>query len=131
MSLEKKIIKPHSVLIEQTAADLCATFYEAGLSSGLKSKHKTHKAFVHANLEKFIPKAVELLIDILANPATPDNQKEAISEALIERANDPELVILNEPIQPFKEPEKRPIVINSESVSSLFDRKNHVQKSKI
>jgi hypothetical protein len=125
-SIQRKIIDPTSTLIEQTAADLCAVFYEAGLSAGLKSKHKTHKAFVHHNLEHFIPKAVELLVDILGNPATPDSQKQAISEALIERANDPDLMVLNEPIQPFKETVNRPIIVNSSSISSLFDRKNHV-----
>ncbi len=111
-NIAKNVIKPSSVLIEQTAADLASTFFEAGLSAGLKSKHRTHKAFVHHNLEHFIPKAVELLIDILANPATSDAQKEAISEALIERANDPDLSFLNEKID-WKEPEKRTIVITS------------------
>lgn len=110
--IPKQVIQPHSVLIEQTAVDLCAAFYEAGLSSGLKSKHKTHKAFVHHNLEHFIPKAVEILMDMLANPTTSDAMKEAISDALIERANDPDLSFMNEMIN-FKEPEKKTIVITS------------------
>ncbi len=122
-SLSRKIINPASVLIEQTAADLCAAFFEAGLSAGLKSRHKTHKAFVHHNLEKFIPKAVEILVDMLGKPETPDSQKELISQALLERANDPDLITLNEKIQPFKEDKPRPIIINSESLDSLFTRK--------
>lgn len=117
MSLQNKIINPASVLIEQTAADLCATFFEAGLSAGLKSKHKTHKAFVHNNIEKFIPKAVELLLDMLGNPATPDDQKQLISEALIERANDPDLSFMNEKIE-FKEKQIVPEVLRT----SAFDK---------
>ena len=99
MSLEKKIVKPHSTLIEQTAADLCATYYEVGRSQGLTSKHKTHKAFVHHNIEHFIPIAVDILTTMLGNPNTPDNQKEAIAEALLERANDPDLSFMNEKIE--------------------------------
>lgn len=117
MKLEKNVIKPESVLIEQTAADLCAEFYEAGLASGLKSKHKTHKAFVHHNIEKFIPKAVELLVEMLGKDSTPNNQKELIAAALIERANDPDLSFLNEKID-WKEPEKRPEIISA----NRFDR---------
>jgi hypothetical protein len=115
MNLTKKIINPASVLIEQTAADLCAEFYEIGKGQGLKSIHKTHKAFVHHNLERFIPKAIEILTEMLHNPATPDNQKEAIYDALLERANDPDLVMLNEKIE-FKEPEKKVEIITT------FDR---------
>lgn len=119
MKLEKNVIKPSSVLIEQTAADLCAAFYEAGLSAGLKSKSKTHKAFVHKNIEHFIPKAVELLVEMLGNPATPDSQKEAIAEALIERANDPDLSFLNEKID-WKAPEKRPEIIKASRFDTLW-----------
>jgi len=123
MSLQNKIIHPASVLIEQTAADLCAEYYEIGRSQGLKSKHKTHKAFVHAHLERFIPIAVDLLTTMLGKKETPDSQKELIAQALLERANDPDLVVLNEKIQPFKEDAPRPIIINSQSLDSLFTRK--------
>lgn len=122
-NLTKKIINPASVLIEQTAADLASAFFEVGLSQGLKSKHKTHKAFVHHNIERFIPKAVDILIDMLGNPATPDSQKELIREALVERANDPDLVMLTEPIT-WKEPEVKPIVLTSgETIHDLFKKK--------
>ena len=115
MNLTKKIINPASVLIEQTAADMAAEYFEIGMSQGLKSKSKTHKQFVHHNIEHFIPKAIEILTEMLHNPATPDNQKEAIYEALLERANDPDLVMLNEKIE-FKESEKKVEVITT------FDR---------
>ena len=123
MSLEKKIIAPSSTLIEQTAADLCATYYEVGRGQGLKSKHKTHKAFVHAHIERFIPIAVDLLTSMLGMPHVSDDQKVLIHEALIERANDPDLSFMDEKIPDFKEPEKRPIILNSESISSRFTRK--------
>ncbi len=89
--LQPKLITPQSLVIEKTALDLAAVFYEAGRSSGLKSKHKNARAFAKANVERFIPKAVELLMDILGKDSTPADQKEMIYEALMERANDVEL----------------------------------------
>ena len=56
--LEKKIIKvqnqavaPHSILIEQTALELAATYYEVGRSQGLTSKFKDARAFAKANIK--------------------------------------------------------------------------------
>lgn len=121
MSLEKKIIKPSSVLIEQTAADLAAAFFEVGLSQGIPTKHKTHKAFVHHNIEKFIPKAVEILTDMLANPATPQEQRDAILEALLERASDPDLSFLNEKVD-WKDPVKRPEIIRASRFDQLWEK---------
>lgn len=115
-NLSKKIINPASVLIEQTATDMCAEYFEIGLSQGLRSKYKTHKAFVHAYLEHFIPLAIDTLTGMLGNSNVPDNQKVLIHEALLERVNDPDLVMLNEPIQKFKEREFKPEVITT------FDR---------
>lgn len=83
-----KLITPQSLLIEKTALELACVFYEAGRSSGLKSKHKDARAFAKANVTTFIPKAVELLMDILANPATSVEQKDMIYEAFMERTND-------------------------------------------
>lgn len=91
MSLEKKLIKPESILIEQTALELAAVYYEAGRSSGLQSKHKNARLFAKANVSTFIPKAVDLLMDMLANSATPKPQRDAIMDAFLERANDEEL----------------------------------------
>lgn len=87
----KKIVAPSSVLIETTALELATIFYEAGRSSGLKSKHKNARLFAKHNLEKFIPKAVDLLLEILSRDTTPEDQKKIIFEALMERHNDPEL----------------------------------------
>lgn len=115
-NISKKIINPTSVLIEQTAADFAAEYFEIGLSQGLTSKFKTHKAFVHQYLENFIPLAIDTLTGMLGNHSVPDNQKELIHAALLERVNDPDLVMLNEKIQPFKEREIKPEII------STFDR---------
>ena len=87
----RKLIKPESVLIEKTALELATAFYEIGRSQGLTSKYKTHQAYARRHLNEFIPKAVELLMEILANPATPEDQRLAIYDAFLERANDQDL----------------------------------------
>ena len=86
-----KIIEPHSILIEETALKFAATYYEVGRSQGLTSKFKNARAFAKANVERFIPMAVQTLMDMLANPSTPETQKEMIYQAFTERANDPDL----------------------------------------
>lgn len=91
MSKLNKIITPQSVLIEKTALEFATTYYEVGRSQGLTSKYKNAKAFAKANVEKFIPKAVETLIDMMGNPACPQEQKDLIYDAFMERSNDPEL----------------------------------------
>lgn len=89
--LQPKLIKPESTLIEVTALSLATVFYEAGRSSGLKSKHKDAKSYARAYVKEFIPKAVDLLMDILAKETTPQAQKDAIYDALMERSNDKDL----------------------------------------
>lgn len=87
-----KIIQPKHVLIETIARELAATFYEVGRGQGLTSKYKNAKAYAHANLEKFIPKAVETCIQMLGpNSTLPKEAKEEVYEALMERHNDPDL----------------------------------------
>lgn len=90
-TLKQKLIKPESTLIEKTALELAATFYEIGRGQGLKSKYKNPRDYAKAYLTKFIPKAVDLLLDILAKEYTPKEQKDAITDALLERVNDVEL----------------------------------------
>lgn len=89
--LQQKLIKPESTLIEMTALQLAATFWEIGRSQGIKSKHKDAKSYAKKYLVNFIPKAVELLMDILANPQTPQTQRDAILDAFLERTNDKDL----------------------------------------
>lgn len=92
MTLSKrKIIQPKHVLIETIARELAAVFYEVGRGQGLTSKYKNAKAYAHANLEKFIPKAIEHCIRMLGQNNLPQEAKEEIYEALMERHNDPEL----------------------------------------
>ena len=89
--LPKRFIKPESLLIEKTALELATAFYEIGRSQGLTSKYKTHQAYAKRHLNEFIPKAVSLLMDIIANPQTPEDQRLMIYDALLERVNDTDL----------------------------------------
>lgn len=91
VKLEKNIVTPQSLLIEQTALSMAASYYEVGRSQGLTSKFKNARAFAKANVERFIPMAVQTLMDMLSNPSTPETQKEMIYQAFTERANDPDL----------------------------------------
>ena len=91
IKVQNQVVAPHSVLIEKTALDLATTYYEVGRSQGLHSKHKDARKFAKANVEKYIPMAVKLLMDMLGNPATPNDQKDMIYDALMERSNDPDL----------------------------------------
>ncbi len=104
---------PRYTVIEKTALQLAAVFYEAGRSSGMTSKHKNARSYARANLEKFIPKAVEILLGMLNNPNTPKIMKDEILGAYLERANAPGLEILNEPVPEFKLPENWIPIINS------------------
>jgi hypothetical protein len=90
--MTRKIIKPLNPLIFKVAGELAATFYEIGRSQGLTSVHKTPRAYAQANLEKFVPKAIEHLLDILANPSFPELAKNEIYEAIIDPINDPDLI---------------------------------------
>lgn len=87
-----KILKPKSDLIERTALEMAAVFWEAARSSGLaQGKHKNARSFAKANIEKFIPFAVKHLIEILNNPEHGKHIKDEIYEALMDRVNDPDL----------------------------------------
>ena len=96
-NITRKLIQPESILIEKTALDLACVFYEAGRSSGLTSKHKDARAFARANVTTFIPKAVDLLMDIMGNPSTSKEMKDAIYDAMLERTNNVELTQLGIP----------------------------------
>lgn len=85
----RKLIAPHSILIEKVATEFACTFYEVGRSQGMTSKHKNAKLYAQANLEKFLPKAIDHLLDILNNPSTDNEMKVMIYDALSERVNDP------------------------------------------
>lgn len=114
LQYHNKIVTPTHNLIEKVAIELAATWYEIGRGQGLTSKHKTAKAYAAANLEKFIPKAVEHLLDMLgANSNATPEMKEEIYEALQERLNDPGLceimpnVDVNKAIELAKQMERK------------------------
>lgn len=118
----KKLITPQSILIEETALQLAAAYYEIGRSKGLVSRYKDPKSYAKKYIKNFIPKAVETLMDMLANPSTPANMKETIYDAFMERTNDEELSNSGIPVfkndVPFKSskhvPEK-PIIVNTKN----------------
>ncbi len=89
--LPRRFIKPESLVIEKTALELAAAFYEVGRGQGLTSRYKTPQAYAKRHLNEFIPKAVSLLMDIISNPNTPTDQRDMIYDALMERTNDVEL----------------------------------------
>lgn len=120
----KKVLTPTSTLIETIAGQLAATWYEVGRGQGLTSKHKTARAYAAANLEKFIPKAVELCLEMLGpNSTSTPEMKEEIWEALQERLNDPELLLYRPNVDVKKvieqleimERKKGPVIIDTNS----------------
>ncbi len=82
---------PKHKVIEETALALATTWYEIGRSQGMTSKWKNARTYARANVEKFIPRAVQHLIDILGNPSFSESAKQLIYDALMERHNDPTL----------------------------------------
>jgi hypothetical protein len=121
------LVTPQSLLIESTAMEIAQVFYEAGRNSGLTSKHKNGKAFAKANLEKFIPKAVELLLNMIGSDAVTVENKDLILAALMERTNDVELS--NNGIKAFENktpylPEKACIYDKPTIDQAVLDTKN-------
>lgn len=80
--------KPGYTIIERTAAAFACTFFEAGMNTGMKSKFKNPRAYAKANVELFIPKAIEILVDMLARDDVSIHMKDEIHAAITERAND-------------------------------------------
>lgn len=91
-----KIIQPEDDLIERTALEYAAVYYEAGRSTGLKSKWKNPKSFAKNNFEKFIPRVVDDFLTMLNNPTFDASAKDIIWKALQKRHNDPNLQTGNE-----------------------------------
>lgn len=84
----KKVTKPHEILFEHIAGQFAAIFYETGRSQGMTSVHKTAKAYAAANLEKFLPRAIDHCMTLLDRADIPLEAKELIYDALTERVND-------------------------------------------
>jgi hypothetical protein len=104
--LERKmtVTTPQSILIEETALQLAAAYYEQGRSLGLASKFKTPQAYAKKYVTNYIPLAVSFLMDMLGKDSTPADQKEMIYQAFLERANDPDLSYENTGLKAFEVP---------------------------
>ena len=88
----KKILTPTNTLIEETAAQLAAEWYCIGRSQGLTSVCKNEREYAKKNLERFIPKAVEYLLEMLKPDSNAtEEMKSQIYEAMCQRHNDEEL----------------------------------------
>lgn len=129
-----KIIEPHSVLIEKTAAEFAGTFFDAARSSGMNviqlqgekinlRRYKNNPVkFAKAHFEKFIPAATHALIEIMSRENTPESMKEQIYKAILERTNDEQINMMAQTAGipelmqavPFKhdDAKPKPLIIN-------------------
>lgn len=73
-------------IIEETAIELAAAYYDVARQQGLTTIYKNQRKYVKAHWEKFISKAIEHLNEILKGDY-PDAMKAPIYEAFILRAN--------------------------------------------
>ncbi len=91
--MTKKIAKPANPLIYRTAAEFACTFYEAGRSSGMTSKHKDAKRFAAEYMERFIPLAIKHLLEMLKPTSNiTEHMRQEIHAALTDPINDPDLM---------------------------------------
>lgn len=98
-----KIITPETNIIEKTAGEFAGVFFDAARNSGMKViqlqgqtinllKYKNNpRLFARAHLEKFIKAATHALMEILCRESTPEDQKQIIYKAIMERTNDEQL----------------------------------------
>lgn len=100
-SLNKQKFKPVNPLIFQTAAEFAAQWFEVARSSGMPAGRyvgmgdKPIRLFVANHLEKFIPLAISILIEMLKPTSNCTAvMREAIYEALMDPINDGELMQL-------------------------------------
>lgn len=140
-----KLKEPSDVIIEKTAGNFAALWYDAARSSGMTivklqgdtidlRKYKTPRNFARRHIEKFIPAAVHALTDIMSRENTPPEQKEIIYQALMERVNDPDIDMLAKTAgdmptfeqsvlyKPDNEKPK-PVIVNSPKIDFSFDSK--------
>lgn len=98
MSKFNKIVTPESLVIEKTALELAANFWEIGKSQGLTSKFKDARSYAKCHVKEFIPIAVSILMDMLGKDHIPNDQKDMIYAAFMERTNDTDLAHLGLPV---------------------------------
>jgi hypothetical protein len=121
---------PRVDLIEKIAAEFAGVWYETGRAQGMTSKYKTAKAFARANIERFVPNAVNHLLDMLNSPDYNDHVKKEIYVALMERIHDPDTAMLMEGVLPTIDISKvldckpePPIVVNTKRFDPKIDTK--------
>ena len=112
-------------LIEITAGELAATFYEAARSSGMKSKYPNARIYAKNNLETFVPKALELLLEMLGKEDTPEHMKNEIYDAIMERNEDKDLKVVELEKPKFKPHVEKPIIVNSIPIEQALKEKFH------
>lgn len=77
---------PASTLIEQTAIELAAEVYDGFRCMGFTDpRYPNERKYIKKNFERFIPKAIELLLQILHRESTSKVMKDEIYKAIIER----------------------------------------------
>lgn len=79
-------VAPAASIIEATAIEMCAAYYDVAMQQGLPTSYKSQRKYVKANWEKFVPKALDALLQILGGDYS-DEMKKPIYAAVIERAN--------------------------------------------
>lgn len=94
--MSKILSAPRSHLIEKTALQFAAIFWETGKSQGMVSKCKTAREYARKNVERFVPMVIKHFMEMLGNEHLPDLMKREIYEAVMERHNDPTLQTGNE-----------------------------------
>lgn len=122
MSLANKLLRPRDILIERTAGELAATWFEAAQNTPeintLRKKYKNNpKVYARKNWEKFVPLAVNILVGMLGRQDLPLEMREEIYNCIIDRANDPENVISDDII-------KNGGVLPNIDVKKLLDENN-------
>lgn len=99
MTQQNKLVKPMNPLIWNTAASMCAEWFEIALSSGLpRGKYvgkgdKPIRMFVKDKIEIFVPMAISILLDMLKPTSNcTEHMRQEIYSALMDPVNDPELM---------------------------------------
>lgn len=139
-----KIKDPSDVIVEKTAGEFAALFWDAARSSGMKViklqgkninllRYKSPRDFARRHLEAFIPAAVHALTDILSRPETPEAQKRVIYDAIMERVNDPNLDMMGKTagLAEYKDTvlykaddeKPKPIIVNTPKINFDFNSK--------
>lgn len=92
-------------VIEETAIELAAEVYDTWRRNGMPCEpYRNQRHYVRKNFEKFIPKAIDLLLEILHNSGTSELMKEQIYDAFLSR-NQAKITIAGHDVSShFKEP---------------------------